>query len=415
MPWVSTLTAATTVVKMLELGTQNKEKDGDYLADIQNRITVIEAELETERKKVPAAFDRVELRRGMSQLDAKLVQAQTETAAARAEVNRHFAAQQEVRSTQDEVARLIQQLRDERAAGYMFRQLRPVCCPACEADFQAALVAPNDETCPLCKNELPIATGITDERLEVSEQNLKDVNTVLKSTQLALKVAEKLLAATDARKQEIEANLAAIQVKLVQQSEDGELRIVELNATIKELKNLLGENIIALKPAENPDKRILEDAVKMTKAMFDDLQRDVLKDVSAAIKRLAVKFGVVNVAEMTLNGGGQLRIVQGGADTSFTKLTPGERLRVKIAAALAAVEVARLRGLGRHPGLLLLDSPGAEEVVSPDFHQMLLSVATVAKEMGGVQIIIGTVYRPELEGIVPSKHRKYAENDSYLF
>lgn len=149
--------------------------------------------------------------------------------------------------------------------------------------------------------------------------------------------------------------------------------------------------------------------------MFEELQSSILQDLSASIKDLATKFGVQNLAEMELDGAGRLKIKQGDADLFFSGLTEGERLRVKIAAALAAVEVSRKRGLGRHPGLLMLDSPGSEEVASEDFQEMLLSVSNVAKDMGGVQVIIGTVYRKELESVIPEAQRRRAKSDDYLF
>ena len=73
------------------------------------------------------------------------------------------------------------------------------------------------------------------------------------------------------------------------------------------------------------------------------------------------------------------------------------------------------RGHGRHPGLLIIDSPASEEVVNEDFEQMLDSVSSAAKDIGGVQVIIGTIARKPVEAVVSSEHRLHAKGDEYLF
>ena len=82
---------------------------------------------------------------------------------------------------------------------------------------------------------------------------------------------------------------------------------------------------------------------------------------------------------------------------------------------LAAVEVAKRRGHGRHPGLLIIDSPASEEVVNEDFEQMLDSVASATKDIGGIQIILGTIARTAVEAVVSKDHRLHAKGDEYLF
>ena len=153
----------------------------------------------------------------------------------------------------------------------------------------------------------------------------------------------------------------------------------------------------------------------VTKAMFLDLQADILGEVGEALRRLSVEFGVRNIESMSLSGGGHLKVRQGGADLSFTKLTAGEKVRVRVAAALAAIEVAERRGFGRHPGLLVLDSPGAQEMSREDFSALIGSVAQVAQQSPHVQVIVGAVWRPELEERVPVERRRQARGFEELF
>ncbi len=100
-----------------------------------------------------------------------------------------------------------------------------------------------------------------------------------------------------------------------------------------------------------------------------------------------------------------MRIVQGKAPTSFGRLSAGENLRVRIAAALAVIEVARQRMYGRHPGLLVLDSPGAQEMAPADFAALLSRVHEAIQSVGDIQIIVGCPCGPDAPRRCPMRSR----------
>src|SRR5947208_9776695 len=51
----------------------------------------------------------------------------------------------------------------------------------------------------------------------------------------------------------------------------------------------------------------------------------------------------------------------------YTTLFRSERLRVKLAFFLAMMQLGREAGGGRHPGFLIIDQPGSNEMVPNDF------------------------------------------------
>lgn len=267
----------------------------------------------------------------------------------------------------------------------------------------------------MCKTTIVLEDGAADDRLTEADDNLKDITTALQIVAAEWKAARRSVKDSEKARDAVASELSVVQGQFRDRRDDVELRIAELEATIRELRALVGEEPQSQDADGGLDKAILDAAEKKTKAIIEDFQNEVLADVSKAVMRLSARFGVGNLTDAKLNGAGHLKLIQGGAETSFSKLTKGERLRVKIAAALAAVEVARERGLGRHPGLLLLDSPRAEEVVDTDFLEMLKSVSKVATEMGGVQVIMGTIHRPDLDDVVPGSHRRHAVGSAYLF
>ena len=194
---------------------------------------------------------------------------------------------------------------------------------------------------------------------------------------------------------------------------DLELRIAALEARGAELRSLLPEG--GDDAAEAPDVPVLRATALVTKELFEGLQRETVADLSAALLRICRDIGVENLADMTLAPHGALSVHQGGSRTTFSQLSPGENLRVRIAAALAVVEVARLRGYGRHPGLLVLDSPAAQEMSNADFAALLARVQAVVADAPGIQVLVGAVARPELTAVVPRERCRHAEGLDYLF
>lgn len=413
MPWVSTLTAITTAKKILAPASRSTN---DPLAAVRNRLEEVEQGLASIEGKSSSAAERASLRRSMSMLDAQLADKQAEVGVAREVLQQLLERHDRTHVEKIAQARHVQELKDERDAGYVFRNLRPERCPACEADFHARPAPHDGENCILCKSALPhIEEVVSDERLQEAGHNLKDINNSFKIVAAEVSLARKDLNELETTRDALAYNLEVAQNTLRDKSDDFELRFAELDATARELRSLLGSSSNVPNPQDGRDKAVLDVAERQTRSLIDGLQAEILKDVGDAIMRLSTTFGVRNLTKATLNGQGHLKLIQGGAATSFSRLTKGERLRVKIAAALAAVEVARARGLGRHPGLLLLDSPGAEEVVDSDFHEMLANVSRVAHEMGGVQVFIATIYRKELENVVPCAHRRHAQGNASLF
>ena len=66
-----------------------------------------------------------------------------------------------------------------------------------------------------------------------------------------------------------------------------------------------------------------------------------------------------------------MRVIIGGAESNFGSLSPGEQLRLRIATLVALLRIGQTQGIGRFPALLLIDSPGSEEMVEADAAEIL--------------------------------------------
>ena len=422
LPWVSTYSAALTAQKEVEESRAARPDQSALYKGLAKRLETVNAKLETARESVKKVDDRSRKRVELNDLDQQMVTLREVADSTRAAFEVADVSLQKIAESFEKARRRVQQLEDEKSAGYSFRKLSPSCCPACEAKYKEVVAAPvstgDGSTCLLCKNDIPQGTeDFEEDHIQLAKDEVDALDASLKLAREKQKAAEKSAnnAAIELRK--AKDRVSALQVDLAAKVPDTELEIVQLEAQAAQLRDLMGDGATSTSSDDNTDAadKVLRAATDVTKELMVDMQSEILKQISQSVMLLSQKFGMPNVTEMQLDNGGRLKVKQGGAIEWFSNLTMGERLRIKIAVALAAVEVAKERGHGRHPGLMVIDSPASEEVVDKDFEAMLDSVATAASEIGGVQIIIGTTARPSVEAVVPIEHRLHAKGDDYVF
>ncbi|WP_238191797.1 FUSC family protein [Methylobacterium frigidaeris] len=424
LPWVSTYTAASTALKRLRTTKAERLSPSKGLKDrLQARLGTVEDALAAARGRVRPGPDRGVLRARMLEMDGRLLALRERVEATRRETFRLERQLQGATTVLLDTRRALQQLKDDRAAGVVLRTLRPVCCPSCDTgiDHDRHARATDGSTCALCGTRQTPAEDEDGLRLEELQRDADDV---------AANVAELRAQATEAQASQrgAEAELSraiassrALEAALrTEGSADLELEIRGLEAQREQLLALIAAEEEeaedeAADAAGAHDEAVLKAAEEVTKDLYDGLAREILADVSKEITQLSRSFGVQNIESMDWGTGGAMRIVQGRAQTSFGKLSPGENLRVRIAAALAVIEVARQRMYGRHPGLLVLDSPGAQEMAPADFAALLSRVHGAIESAGDIQIIVGARAEPALLDVVPCDHVTHAQGERFLF
>lgn len=417
LPWITTLTAASTAFKKVSAEgakAPSTEPAGSRLA---KRLKATENELRELRARSGTQVDRPRLRMALVTRDRETMPLRTAVTAAEERVDtidRQAAAAQE---SVAELKRTLQQMRDERAAGMVFRRLRPVCCPSCDNGIDAKRydTAEGVGTCALCgerhveEEEDGLRIGDLQADVREAEQVVTRLNAELAAARKRLRETEAARDANQARIGEIAAELASAE------DPDAEFRVRALEAQAEQLKEIIAEVAAPVKTVAADDASVLRQVEKVTRELFDDLQRDVLKEVSDEVAALSQRFGIQHVESMSWSGNNVLAIRQGGADLTFSDLSPGENLRVRVAAALAVVAVARRRHFGRYPGLLVLDSPRSQEMNDDDFAALMASVQEVINETGDTQVIVGAATKPSLLGVVPGRQTLHAEGGRFLF
>ena len=142
-------------------------------------------------------------------------------------------------------------------------------------------------------------------------------------------------------------------------------------------------------------ERVLNAAMSEAEARRAQAAQSFLARLAAEVAELGRRFGVHNLESVAPTLGAQMRVIIGGAESNFGSLSPGEQLRLRIATLVALLRIGQTQGIGRFPGLLLIDSPGSEEMVEADAAEILGELVKICDEVPSLQVIVATA-RPEL-------------------
>ena len=417
LPWITTYSAAASAYKKVLTARERVQAPSPVKQQLATRLAVIEGELGRARKALSDRVDRVALRRNLVAGDRLLVSLQTKVEEERDRVADLERQALTARRSAGEVRRTLQQMTDERAAGLVFRELRPVCCPSCDTgiDSRRYHAADAGATCALCGAE-HVEADDEASMLDDLKEEAREAEAVAARLEAELGAAKRRRGANEIEREAAQRTVEDIKSELASPEDaDAEIRVGALEAQVAQLKEIIDEQSPQVAVPATDDAEILKHAAKVTKDLYDDMQRDLLKEVSGQLLRLCTEFGIKNLTDLNWTGNGAINITQGGTDLTFGSLAAGEKLRLRIAAALAVIEVARNRHYGRYPGLLVLDSPAAQEMAEEDFAALLASVLKVVNQSEDVQVIVGARARPELLGVVESQRRLHAKGGRFLF
>lgn len=414
LPWALTVMQARTVKKEVE---QEQDQSNRAAARAAMEATKARTRLETDlaaAKKTLAGLSPTEataeelerLASELGKLSPIAIDQATRHAAAKADL-------QALRGVADTDQRTLRNLRENIVAEQFFNGLEPVCCPRCEAKVSGERIKREsvDLNCSLCAEQIPVETmeGVS-ETIEESERRAQASNAAVERA-VAHEASLRRLAndaskAVDAARKALEKAATAT---TFQQRRDAELAVARLEGALKERK------IDGASPAPSPDLALVRAATKEAETAYDESRGDILQRLSEEILSLAQRLGVRMLEAVKLGSNATLALTKGGESTSFSRVTAGERLRLRLATAVALLRVGRERGLGRHPGLLIIDSPGAEEVSDIDLAALLGELQTIAKETPGLQILVASANPPAIVNQLGEDWCRIAEKAAYLW
>lgn len=327
---------------------------------------------------------------------------------------------------------------EDAVARRMFNGMTPSVCPRCSTKVTPERYAAEatDHECSLCLHEFDLddhvdikvddLDGNGGEEIEVdveAEDNelVEEVVAPLKALQEAVAESEAGVTALQQQHQQAEAERAEAEdaaVKGREKLDSARARLqaeFELARAQSALETL--QNATILQPVATGDDEelvVLRIASNLTKKWVREDQGPLLESVSDAIAVLARRFGSTNITSVKLKGNGNMDVFKGGADTTYSGLTNGEKLRIKLAAVIALIELGHRDGVGRHPGLLFIDSPAAEEIPEADLKIMLEAMTAVAEETD-VQIVVATTHGSMLSEVLAKPNLLVATGTDFVW
>lgn len=414
LPWASTLMQATTAKKQVDQEREQAIKAAaQRAAEAKSARERLELDLKSARAALAAlptavatstdlaarAADIARLAPQGAELQAKLAAAETEA--------------EQVRRIATEDERSLRDLRENIVAAQFFNGLEPTCCPRCESRVTKARIKHESVAfaCSLCSEQIPVG------ELERASEALLEAEQRTAASQAAL---SRSLEQTTILRKQVEANAGALELARAsldeaakstdyQKRRDAELRVARLEGALEERQDATAE------AEENPDAALIRIAEDEARKAYESGRSDVLEALNTEILGLGQRMGVKTLESVQLNSNAVMQLTKGGVGTSFSKVTAGERLRLRLATAIALLRVGRDRGLGRHPGLLIIDSPGAEEVSDIDLFALLDELQSIAKETAGLQVIVGSANPASITRVLGVDHCRVALGDDYVW
>lgn len=322
---------------------------------------------------------------------------------------------------------------EDKAANVVFKRLNPTCCPHCETKITAEKLEKekNKHTCAICDSKM-IKSDDSESILSELEDAVREserMTQLLKNSTRSIRLRhsnlEQSVEDLKAALVEYDENLLKArnaQIELDSLSRDiTRLEILEeeykTEKTVEVNKSQITENKerIELVEIEVDENKILQAAIKITQGRFKDLQEELLRDVNNRILDFCKKVGLNQYRSVNLTSNPHLKIEKDGGYTSYSNVSKGEQLRLKVIVTIALISVAEERGLGRHPGFLIIDSPAAQEVNPEDLESLIKGLEELCRVLPSLQILIASVASDTLLSHIDEKHRLLAKGDTFLW
>lgn len=415
VPWVSTLAAAKTAQQVVEQAVQLSARRSDQGREAAKaRIANIRAQLAEKRAELANIPSDQAVRDAINADAAELAEVRRLERAMVERLERAATALRQTNAAYQEDRRDLQAHMDAMSATAVFRRLEPKCCPRCDhmISKEKKDLESSTHSCSVCGESIT---------------NSEDGEAIKTELQERVVACEAAVGRASANKEEAESEFAALQGKadLLQSRLEGAskelssaVRRQEVATAVAVLEGRQEEASIA--PVTQADDRtselkILSAVVTETEARVKAMRDGLLTDVSARLVEYAKAFGMENLSEASLKGNAALSLVKGGVPTSYSKVTDGEKLRLKVAAVLAMIEIAEARGIGRHPGLLMIDSPAAQEVSPVDVDHLVAGLRAVSTKLPHFQVFVAGLSSKAITDHIPEAHRREAAGNAFLW
>ncbi len=403
LPWVLTHQSAATALKDLcykQEAAKRRARDDEKARDAvlkptRDRLAAITEELSS-LASAPGALSPDEA-------DARVRAFTASTAAVASAAEQLARAEQNLavaRADADELVKQLSALREDAVIVPLIGRVRPVACPRCTTEIaQERRAEEKSGHCMVC--DVPIEAPESDATV------VDEAATLAKAAEEAVDAAAAAHAATQAAYAAAVAanNDARTKVDAVAKGSEATARARRLEMEQARLQGRVEQAQSVALPSAEQDDRYTVIACARTEAerRRAAAAKNLLEELSKEIVYVAHRFGFSQLEQASPKLNATLAMRVAGKDSNFGRRSPGEKLRLKLAMVIALLRVGERLGIGRHPGLLLVDSPGGEEMVELDVGNVLKELEDLGKEIPNLQVVCATARADDVRSLLPEE------------
>ncbi|MFJ4001780.1 hypothetical protein [Streptomyces parvus] len=390
LPAAATLTRVKTAydVRTAEYKNRRVAAEGAMSARQAERDQV-EADLGKARARL-AALGPADDGKSLAELAAEAAELARQVADSQELWEELMQAHRRARRQRQRDAKSLNDVTESATARVLFHGLDPKACPRCDQEIAEDRKSEerHSHACAVCLRPVAGDDETPEEVTAEASQRLSESTVAENEARQALEEAEASLA-------RLTHDLAAVEDRLRKARVVTQLpeRLLAQEAVLR-LEGALSVfpqlPAVTEDPVEQTTIRVLEAGTRVLEGDSKSAASLLFAEVNKEILQLGRRFGITSLEAVEIDRAARLKVVKDGSvEDWFGKQSAGERLRLRIAVVIALLRVGARHGISTHPGLLLIDSPKAEEVQDLDAHTLLRELFILAAE-SNLQVLITT-------------------------
>lgn len=384
IPWATTLFQARAAKRVTESLVQSRRRKlsqlgNQSLEQMQARLAEIRQQIADGTAREQALVQLDLMRKKYEQLSMEVSRLKAATIVVDAEV---------AAGSQDLIdkKRTLLAIEEEMVASRFLGMLSPTCCPRCTQAFATSRLKNESTTgeCSVCMAPVEGAADIDYDALKTATR--KEVAKLEKALSSVTAEAQELTKEFETARTQLESTAADVATLSASGTAQEEQKLRLEGARLEGMLEAVSK-LVQTDTGEEAELAVLTAAADYAKDLVEEAAETVLNRSSVLIRDLVKRLGMRDVEEVKLKRNAAVDVRKGGSESTFGKLSAGERLRVRIATVIALLQASKQFGAGRHPGLLVIDSPAKEEMADANVEEMLEALSELASTVN-VQLFV---------------------------
>ncbi len=297
--------------------------------------------------------------------------------------------------------------------------IQPDRCPVCETRIADLRRKPEPGRCLLCHEDVRDSnddfTAVAEQRLTEARRSIAARRQKIEARRADFDELEFRAQQSAQLKSHLQSQLRSAHQGTAELDREIELEtryLGRLEAERESVARLVSDDDDSSISGLLEQKQVLDAVLRYLRTLHADANERMKREFAARVQDYCTTMGFPGLEEVSLNGQLKPLIRQNGRVYSFEELSPGEKVRFVLAFYLAmAIATAEDLEHGAHPGLLLIDSPGKEEMVVKDFEAVVHLLSQVEERHAEIIQVIVSTSLPAIRGATEPGKQMFIDND----